>query len=217
MKHRIHTIRRYTWQFISIIFAFGFIIMLFQYVRVRGKMNGPNSQEVLRNLSRIMVLPSGTPHIQPISDTALYKTAWPDLYHDVEPGEILIQYPHSSLIYDPAQGKIINIAVDGIFDRPKPAQVLTMAFRYNGNERYRALFLKRQVEEDMGDSSYQITEVSPSKVAYKDDVIYVLNPKKQDLITQFAKAIGNSPVIDTPDPKEAPTTADSIVAFKSMQ
>ncbi len=217
MKKFLKKLFHWKWQLTCVLFAISFAVIIFKYVLMKQQVNGPNSQEILQKLSQLMVLPKDKPQIQTLTDVQLTKETWPDFYKVAQAGDLVIQYPNATLLYNPAKNKIINFTANGVFNRPKPAQVLTMALRYDGNEQYRALFLKRQIEEDMGNSAYQITEVSQSKATYKDDVIYVVNPNKKDLVAQFAKAIGNSPIVNTPDPNEAPTTADIIVAFKSMQ
>lgn len=216
MKHFIKKLSQIKWQLISIIFAVGFAVTLFQYVRIKNQVNGPSADKILQKLANVMVLPDETPKITPLTDVSIYKTNWPDFYKDAEPGDILIQYQNSSLLYNPTSGKILNIGVNGILNKPKPKNVLIVAFRYNGNEQYRALWLKRQVEEDLGNSGYQVVEVAPSKATYKEDAVYLVNPEKKDLATQFAKVIGNSPMLEKLEPNEATTTADVIVAFRSM-
>lgn len=218
MKKNINNLLHWKWQLVSVLFAVSFAVVLFQYVQMKKQVSGPDSQEILQKLSHLMVLPSGKPDIRPITDMALIKEQWPDFYTDVRPGDILVQYPTSAILYDPEKQKILNVFTNGILNKPhNPTNVLKIAVRFNGNDQYRALFFKRQVEEDMGNSAYQVIEVSQSNAIYTDDVIYVVNPKKQELVSRFAKTIGNSPVVATPDKNEAPTNADIIVSFKAKQ
>lgn len=212
----IRTVFKSKWQLISLILAICLLIIFVQYIQVKNQKNGYADQEILQKLGNLMVLPDEKPKIIPLADIQLLKTNWPDLYHEAQPGSILVQYQNSSLLFDPTHNKILNIITYGTFNKPKPAQILRISFRYDGNELYRALYLKRQIEENQLNSAYQITEVIPSRVLYKDDVIYVVNNKKKDMAAQFAKAIGNSPVIDKPDPTEDPINADVIVAFRPM-
>lgn len=208
---------RNKWKLISIVLGLGFIITLVLYLKLSFQTKGPTADEVTQNLSKIILLPAEKPQITLLTDVEFYKTSWPDFYKDAQPGNLLIRYQNSSLLYDPAKRKILNVASYGVFNKPIPVAILRISFRFNGNEQYRALFLKRQIEEDQGNSAYKITEVALSNVRYKDDVIYLVNSQKKDLAIAFAKAIGDSPVIEKLEPNEGPTDADIIVAFRSME
>lgn len=213
---KVYFISQFKWQLASIIFAAGFAFTLFQYAHLKNQINGPSVDNVVQKLSKVMVLPDETPKIIPLRDIQLLKTNWPDLYHNAQPNSILIQYQNSSVLFDPEKNKILNIISYGVFNKPKPAEILRISFRYDGNELYRALYLKRQIEENQLNSAYQITEVIPSRVLYKDDVIYLVNKEKKGMAIQFSKAIGNSPLVEKEEPNEASTEADIIVAFKSI-
>lgn len=213
---KVYFISQFKWQLVSITFAVGFAFTFFQYAHLKNQINGPSGDNVVQKLSKVMVLPDESPKITPITDINSYKISWPDFYQAAQPGDILIQYQNSSFLYDPIKNKILNFASYGTFNKSKPTDVLHISFRFNGNELYRALFLKRQIEEDGWNSAYQITEVVLSKALYKNDVIYLVNSRKKDLALQFAKTIGDSPIIEKLEPNEAPTDADIIVSFKSM-
>lgn len=216
LRKNLSLLYQLKWQTLSIILGIFLAVMLFQYTKIKGQITNYNTQELSKKLAKIMLLPDEQPQFTLITDINFYKTNWPDFYHAAQPGIILIQYQNSSLLYDPVNNKILNFASNGVFTKPKPTENLHISLRYNGNESYRALFLKRQIEEDGWNSAFEITEVVQSNAVYKSDVIYLVNNQKKDLASKFAKTIGNSPIIEILEPNEAPTAADIIVSFKSM-
>ena len=216
-KRIIGMVVRNPWQVISLILGLCLLLLVVQFMVMRNRQaEGVDTNAVIGQLGKILDLSAEKPQVIPISNAGYYQNAWPDFYKNAKSGDVLIQYNNASLLFDPDTGKIVNFYARGVYSRPKPADVLKIALRFNGYEQYRTLLLKRQIEEDLGNSAYQIIEVAPSKVLYKDDAVYILNTRKEALARQFAKDIGGSPVFESPEPGEASTSADIIVSFRSM-
>ena len=94
-------------------------------------------------------------------------------------------------------------------------QPLSMAIRYNEQEKERAMNFKYFIES--ASPNYKIIEVSLSNATYMGDVIYLINRSKIDIVKKFAKAIGDSLIFMDLETDETPTSADIIVAFSQRK
>ncbi len=174
-------------------------------------------EKLLSQVSRLILLPVEKPIIITLNPDNLadFKLRFPDFYKQAIPGDKLFNYPDRALLYRMKEGKIINIFAsgNGIFRVDKVTNPLLISFRYNPGAEDRAFTLKSELEKTLS-SGYKITEVQKSPAGYKNDVIYLVNKDKKDLVQSFAKMIGDSPVLETLEKNETPVDADLIVAFK---
>lgn len=182
----------------------------FYYREIQSKKGKENIDPVLSEVSKLMMLPSEAPQITTIDNAERARQRDATFFKNANVGNKLLAYQYLVVLYDPKAKKIVNVQTFPP-PPPTPTQPLRIALRYNGNEEQRAKNLKKQLEA--ASPLYIIIEVVKSKATYKNDVLYLINPARRQDISAFAQTIGDSPIMDKPEPNEKATDADLIVAF----
>jgi len=208
-------IKRFFLSFLCLMLLVALVTLgYFYYQEIQSKKGKENIDPILAEVGTMMVLPSENPQITTIVNVEEVLARDARFFKDAKVGDKLIIYPYFLLLYDPKVKKIVKVQTFSP-PPPTPSIPLRISLRYNGNEEARVQNLKKQLETTS--PFYQIVEVVKSKATYKSDIVYLINPARKQDISDFAQAIGNSPIMDKLEPNEAPTYTDVIVAFKSMQ
>ncbi len=183
-----------------------------------SRIRGIADEEIIRRAGKLMALPSDPPMVIPMEAgerLAQLKERWPDFYQNATSGDRLLQFQGRAVLYRPKENKIMNIQAsrNGVFLVEKIERPLLIEIRYVAGEEGRAYQFAREIEEN-APAQFQIIAVRQSNVPYEGDVMYEVNPLEHARIDRFATLIGGSPVLDRLEPREAPTEADAIVAFR---
>ncbi len=203
------------WKLISIVL---FILLLIPasvtlYDR-RLKQPEDKTAPYVKEISKLMVLPKDTPVATVIDDVAKFQGRDPLFFKPAKAGDVLLNFRDRAILYDPKLKKILNTASVFSVQPPVPLTPLRISLRYNGKDQERALALKSQLASIS--PNYQVAEVIPSQVVYEGDVVYLVNPDREEDVIYLAKGLGNSPLVKNPDKKDTMLApVDVIVAFRN--
>jgi hypothetical protein len=180
----------------------------------RPKQSPDKTNLYVKELSKLMVLPKDVPVLTVIDDPAKFLERDPLFFKPATSGDVLLAFRDRAIIYDPKIKKILNIASVFTIPPPLPLTPLRISLRYNGKDEQRAMALKSQLESVS--PNYQVAEVVPSQVIYEGDVVYLVNPNREEDVIYLAKGLGNSPLVKNPDKKDTMLApVDVIVAFRN--
>lgn len=203
------------WKVISVIlflFLLGLGALFFSTNRT--KQSADNTDPYVKEISKLMVLPKEIPMVTNIDDVAKFQERYPLLLKSAKAGDVLLGFRYWTILYDPKIKKILNIASVFHLDVPPPLTPLRISLRYNGKEDEKVKAFKLQLEKVS--LNYQVVEMVPSGVEYSEDVVYLVNPTREEDVIFLARALGNSPVLKTPDTKETfLASVDVIIAFRN--
>lgn len=188
---------------------------LYNYYQNRSKKPVDKTAQYVKEISKLLVLPTDVPVLTPIDDIVKFKERDPLFFKSAKKGDVLLGFRDRVILYDPLLNKILNFASTIRVPPPPPLTPLRISLRYNGDDESRALNLKTQLEAVS--PNYKIVEVVASKAQYSGDVVYQVNPKRDEDIIFLAQALGNSPILRKLEEKEVvfPNT-DVIVAFRNL-
>ncbi|MBD3329253.1 hypothetical protein GF357_02050 [Candidatus Dojkabacteria bacterium] len=90
-------------------------VLIYLYIEERKNANSPevqsqDTQQVISELRKIIVLPDETPTIATVTDNTKLIEDNPDFYQGVENGDKLIIYQKKAILYRPSDKIIINVA-----------------------------------------------------------------------------------------------------------
>lgn len=210
------TIRTHFFKIVSLILLIAVGTLAYLYVQARqSSALSSKPDPVIAKLSKILTLPENEQaRVTTIENVEAAKQRDAAFFAIATVGDKLIGYEKMLILYDMKANTIKNIQTFGTRPPPGPTKALTVALRYNGNEESRAKDLKAQMEA--ASPNYVIVEVATSKTTYDKDVIYLVNPARQEDAIVLGQGLGGSPVVSELAPGESPTEADLIVAFRDI-
>ena len=212
MKEKSYT--QNIWKIISaVLFIFLLGLGALFFSTNRGKQSTDYTDPYVKEISKLMVLPKEIPVVTNIDDVAKFQERYPLLLKSAKAGDVLLGFRYWTILYDPKIKKILNIASVFHLDIPPPLTPLRISLRYNGKEEEKVKTFKSQLEKVS--LNYQVVEIVPSGVEYNEDVVYLVNPAKEEDVIFLARTLNNSPLLKKTDPKENMLTpADVIIAFR---
>jgi|GEM_PF-5586996 len=66
------------------------------------------TKKILAEVSRLMILPDGTPQIATVQDAKVLSAAQP-FFSTASNGDVLLVYPDRAILYSPSLNKIVNV------------------------------------------------------------------------------------------------------------
>lgn len=204
------------WKIIFCIFLSAILVLGMIFIYNHGiKKPSAYADPYVTEISKFMVLPEEIPILTTIDDVAKFKERHPLFLKSAKSGDVLISFRYWTILYDLKAKKILNMASVFHLAQPQPLIPLRISLRYSGKEQDRIKAIKTQLE---GISiNYQIVESVDSNIDYQEDVVYLVNPKREEDAIFLAQILGNSPFFKKLEKEElVSSNIDVIIAFRKI-